>query len=354
MDKKQKKWLILSIAISVTVLFAVLFFTVDINTLTELKNCNIWFILLAILMHIISICFWANRIQIMSWSLGYKVPFLHTVNLVCSNQFVASVTPSQVGGEPVRIYELTKANVPVADATAIVLMERVFDAIVLAVGALAGAVMLNIFFSSIDVPQIYLSLSYIAVAVFLAVVVLFIFMAKIPSFGRKVILGGAGFFLKKKSAEKRTEILSSLSEQVDRFYAALNHFLGRSKTGFFLGLFFSALFWVNEFLLVSVLMMGLGLEPNFVLTFIFMILITVILMIPITPGGAGVAEISMGGFFSLIVPKSMVGILVLLWRLIIYYFNLLTGFIATLIILRREAKDENVKQKEYHDNNRTA
>ncbi|HJJ46553.1 MAG TPA: nitrogenase molybdenum-iron protein subunit alpha, partial [Methanocorpusculum sp.] len=65
MDKKQKKWLILSIAISVTVLFVVLFFTVDVNTLTELKNCNIWFILLAILMHIISICFWANRIQIM-------------------------------------------------------------------------------------------------------------------------------------------------------------------------------------------------------------------------------------------------------------------------------------------------
>ena len=80
----------------------------------------------------------------------------------------------------------------------------------------------------------------------------------------------------------------------------------------FYGLLFSALYWVNEFIIASVLMVGLGLPPNFLLSFIFMILITVIMMIPLTPGGVGIAEISMGGFYALIIPTSLIGVFVLL------------------------------------------
>ncbi|HJJ70496.1 MAG TPA: flippase-like domain-containing protein, partial [Methanocorpusculum sp.] len=117
MDKTQKRLLLISLGISITVLFLFLFFTIDKETLQALESANIWLILLALLMHIVSIGFWALRIQFMSKSLGYKIPFLHLFNLVCSNQFLASVTPSQVGGEPIRIYELVKAKVPIADAT---------------------------------------------------------------------------------------------------------------------------------------------------------------------------------------------------------------------------------------------
>ena len=46
----------------------------------------------------------------------------------------------------------------------------------------------------------------------------------------------------------------------------------------------------------------------------------------------------MGGFFALIIPTSLLGVFVLLWRLIMYYFNLVIGFAASMIIVRREAK----------------
>jgi len=62
------------------------------------------------------------------------------------------------------------------------------------------------------------------------------------------------------------------------------------------------------------------------------------LMIPLTPGGAGVAEVSIAGFYALIIPTSLLGVFVLLWRLIMYYFNLIVGFIASMLIVRREAK----------------
>ena len=103
MEKIQKRLLLISLGISVTVLFIFLFFTIDRGTLQALKSANVWLILAALLMHIISIGFWALRIQFMCKSLGYRIPFLHSFNLVCSNQFLASVTPSQVGGEPIQI-----------------------------------------------------------------------------------------------------------------------------------------------------------------------------------------------------------------------------------------------------------
>jgi len=351
MDKKQKRWLLLSVGISLAFLFGFLFFTIDTNTLLELQNCNIWFILIALGIHIVSIACWALRIKSMSWSLGYKVPFLHSFNLVCSNMFIASVTPSQVGGEPVRVYELTKAKVPGADATAIVLMERVFDAVILIFGALISILLLNLRIGVGDVvlPDVYMIISYIGIGIFAAALVLFVIVARRPDWGRLLVRKVVGFFLrkfkKKWSEDKRHDAVEGAVVQADRFYLALDHFMTKSKKGIVLGLFWTAIFWFLEFELVSFILMGLGIQPYFVLTFILMVIVTFIMMIPLTPGGAGVAEISMGGLFSLIVPKELLGIFVLIWRLITYYFNLLIGFIASLIILRREAKGKEVKIK---------
>src|SRR5574344_1399980 len=187
MDKSQIRWLCISLGISFTVLFVFLLLTFDTNTLDELQNCNIWLILLALIMHIVSIGFWALRIKYMCWSLGYKVPFLHSFNLVCSNQFIASVTPSQIGGEPVRIYELTKARVPAGEATAVVIMERVFDAVVLAVGTVVRVLLLSVFITTLDLPEDYVLLSYFAAGVFTALLILFFIVAKNPRIGTFLI-----------------------------------------------------------------------------------------------------------------------------------------------------------------------
>ena len=62
------------------------------------------------------------------------------------------------------------------------------------------------------------------------------------------------------------------------------------------------------------------------------------MMIPITPGGVGISEAALGLFFAIIIPSSIVGIFVLIYRFIFYYFNLIVGFIASMLIVRREAK----------------
>jgi len=345
MEKSQKKWLFISLGISVVVLFVMLMFTFDTGTLVELQECNLWIILLAFVMHVFSLLFWALRIKLMCRSLGYNVPLSHSFNLVCSNLFIASVTPSQIGGEPVRVYELTKANVPGGEATAVVIMERVFDAIVLVIGTIVGVFLLGIVFGNLDFPEAYMVIAYIAAAVFSGLLLLFVIVAKNPKWAGAVVKKILALLNKKKSPAIVQEYQRRIDGHLKSFYATLEHFTGKSKSGVFYGLIFSALYWINEFIIASVLMVGLGLPPNFLLSFIFMILITVILMIPLTPGGAGVAEVSIAGFYALIIPTSLLGVFVLLWRLIMYYFNLIVGFIASMLIVRRETKVTEKKQE---------
>ena len=69
MNKSQKKWLNISVGISVMELVAMLLLTFDANTFVALEKCNPWYILLGFLLHILSIVFWALRIKLMCWSL---------------------------------------------------------------------------------------------------------------------------------------------------------------------------------------------------------------------------------------------------------------------------------------------
>ena len=346
MNNAQKKWLYISVGISVIALVAMLLLTFDANTIVALEKCNPWYILLGFLLHILSIVFWALRIKLMCWSLGYHVPFFHSVNLICANMLVAAVTPSQVGGEAVRVYELYKSDVPTADATAVVLMERVFDGIVLGIGTIIGVYLLEKLLRHFVIPDV--SGGLCSCATFFCMGAFFFWAVLVRRRrGKKFFFTKAlGFFPRRWDSQRIERLLGMLDENIDRFYVTIGHFGGRSKVGMALGLLMTVAFWVSVFVIASVLMVGLGLEPMFLISFIFQLLIAMIMMIPLTPGGVGVAEVSIAAFYSIIIPLPLVGVFVLLWRLILYYFNVVVGLIASLRIVRREARDSLKKTQE--------
>jgi len=99
MDRSQVKWLYLSVGFSIAVLIIILALTINENTLTYLQQINPLFLLLAFLTHILTMCFWAWRVQKMSGSLGYRIGFFYSLNLVFANLLAAAITPAQAGGE---------------------------------------------------------------------------------------------------------------------------------------------------------------------------------------------------------------------------------------------------------------
>lgn len=336
MDRNQKRWLWISLGFSAVVLVAVLYFTVDAATVSYLRRLNPFWLILALCTHVIALCFWALRIKFMSRSLGYRVGFFYSLNLVFANMLLAAITPSQAGGEPVRIHELYKAGVKVGDATAIVLTERILDGIVLGIG---GAFFMFVLGSEWRrIGSVFSYLMYISWIIITIMVIIFIYSVKNPGLLKRIIHYSSRWFTRKWESRKIERFAQSIDSEVDNFHNTLADFLSHGKAGLVFGMIFTTLFWFCEFVIVSILLVGLSQPPIFIESLIVQLVIAVIMMIPLTPGASGIAEISFTSLYGLFVNSSILGILVVLWRSILFYFNILLGLISGLLIVQREAR----------------
>lgn len=336
MIPQHKKWIWISIGISTCILVGLLYFTFDESTIIALGHLSPFIILLAVASHLFTIVLWALRIKVMAYSLGYHVGFLKCLHLVCANLLLAAMTPSQAGGEPVRIHELYRAHVKLGDATAIVIMERVLDGIFFGMGGAVVFFLLGTYWKYVHLPSIVNYFIYLFWLLLTLGVIAFAFSVRNPMFLKRILRAVSMRLTRKWDITHIESFLARVDREVDNFHFSLGKFIGRGKVGLFLGFIITALFWFFQFIIASILLIGLGQGPHFLESFASQLVIAVIMMIPLTPGGAGVAEISIGTIYGLFVSTSVIGVFVLLWRLIHYYFNIVIGLIASLLIVRRE------------------
>nr|WP_319377674.1 flippase-like domain-containing protein [uncultured Methanoregula sp.] len=336
MDKSQVKWLYISVGFSLVVLLIILYFTINENTLSYLQKINPWFLLLAFLTHILTMCFWAMRVKKMSGSLGYNIGFFYSLNLVFANLLAAAVTPAQTGGEPVRIHELYKAKVPIGDATAVVIMERVLDGIALAgLAAFAMIVLTEQWKSLGSISEIMVYVTWIFVA---GCLFLFYLAIRRPDLIKRVVTRCARFFTKKWEEARVAELLIRADKEIDNFQQSVVKFVKSAKGGLLWGMLFTMLYWVSEIVTASLILLGLGQPPLFLESFVIQLILAILMMIPLTPGSSGIAEIGATSMYALFIPASIVGIFVVIWRIVLYYFNIALGILSSIIIVRREAK----------------
>jgi len=338
MERSQKKWLYMSIAFSLIVLVIILFFTINANTIEYLKKVNPWFLLLAFLTHILTMCFWAMRVKKMAGSLGYPIRFFYSLNLVFANLLAAAVTPAQAGGEPVRVHELYKAKVPLGDATAIVIMERVLDGVALAALAAFAMFALTAEWKSLGaISDIMVFITWIFVA---GCLVLFYLAVRRPDVMKRMADKAARFFTRKWEPAKVTHLLERIEKEIANFHTAVIKFVRSAKSGLLWGFLFTLLYWVSEIVTASLILMGLGQPPLFFESFVIQLILAILMMLPLTPGSSGIAEVGATSMYALFLPSAIVGIFVVLWRVVLYYFNIALGVMSSLIIVKREASQE--------------
>jgi len=274
----------------------------------------------------------------MSRSLGYRVGLLYSLNMVLAGLLAGTITPGQAGGEPVRVHELFRAGVKVGDATAIVIMERVLDGIVLTGMGVVIMLLTREIWSSFSSTLIIL---IIIAWVFLMSFLFIPFLAvRYPDRMKCLILRVITWITSKLSGTRfsTSRMCACADTEIDNFFASITQFTRNSGWGLLAGGGTTVLFWVTEFMVASVILMGLGLDPYVVLSFFFQILIAIIMMIPTTPGSSGITELSTSSLYALIVPAGMLGIFVLLWRFVTFYLNIILGTIAGMLIVHREIK----------------
>lgn len=338
MKRSQWKWLGVSLGFSSIVLVLVLYFTFDEATIEYIQKLNPWCLALALAAHLAALCFWAFRLKVMSRSLGYTVGFMHCLNAIFANLLVAAITPSQAGGEPVRIHELYRAGVKLGDATGVVIMERILDGAVLVGISMITMLLLGKQWQSIAPGMA--AFIYISWGVIAALVLFFMYSVKKPEILKNLLRRISLWLDRRKrrhNVKKLNALLDRIDAEVDNFHGSLSRFVNRRGiAGLFWGTVCTVMFWCIEFGIASVLLMGLGSQPFFIESFIAQIVIALVMMVPLTPGGSGIAEVMATSLYGIFVNSSILGVFVLLWRVVLYYFNIILGLAASVGILKRE------------------
>lgn len=333
MEKAEKKSrtlkisIIVSVLLSIAIILIILKFTLDSKNVDQLLHATIRYeyFLLAVLLNFLTFFIWGARLMVLSNAIdkNVHVSLWKSTKIVIANLFLAGITPSMAGGEPVRIYLLNKDGMSLGGATASVLGERLIDAIFILI---CIPFALFVFRDRIDDKILNFGL-LIGIIVFVLFIAIFLYAIKYPdktkSFLTSIELKIAKLFKRKE----RTKIIDSIGREVDNFHNSMVFFVRDGKRAFFIGGVLTIAYWFTGFMIPSMLLLGLGLPPYYIESYAAQMLLLVIVMIPTTPGSSGVTEGGMFGLYSVLIGSSFIGVFVLLFRFITYYLNLIAGAI---------------------------
>jgi len=320
--------MLIALIISIAITLIILYFTIDAQTIAYFKSGKIRYdyFLAAICVNIVYFFIWGLRLQILSNATDktIHIGFIESTKIVFANLFLADITPSMAGGEPVRIYLLKKDGLSYGSATAAVLGERLLDAIFLLLCVPFG---FYVFSRHLNNAMIQIGLSF-AVFIFILVFVVFIISLRYPEKIKHLLFRIATKlqrFSRKKTSKYK--LMNRISDEIDSFHQSMMFFIKEGKKTFFLAGIVTALFWITGWIIPILLLLGLGLPPSIIASCAAQILLIVIVMMPTTPGSSGVSEGVLAALYGVFVPASLLGVFILLFRLITYYMGLIIGAI---------------------------
>ena len=275
----MKKWIINFAKIAVTLLILYLIFRkfrigLD-DILNSFKHTPGWFAA-SFLMQVGAIFFSISRWQVLLKGQGLDVPFGHVVKTFLVGRFLGTFTPTGVGLEAYKAYDIARYTGKAEASVSVVLIEKMIGTF-FSLGILV-LVTLPFFAGSIDIKFLYVFGAFFAVLLILALILLFS-----PDFFR--------FFLRLRFPFK-AKVEKSLNRIVDAFAVYSQHkgsLLYAVALGWVVYLFWFLTYYTNN------LAMGAGLALGDVLKVGPMTQITT--MIPLSIAGIGLRE---GAFMGLL------------------------------------------------------
>jgi uncharacterized protein (TIRG00374 family) len=317
LDIKNKRiWaVLLPLSISVVAIAAVLKYTSSGATLSAISKADVRFLILALILHILFWILWALRLWYLTSIVANKVSFGLALKATLASNFLSAVTPASAGGEPMRVKVLNDGGVSCGCGTAVIISERLLDSLFFVVALLA---LLAISDSAMGLG---FEVGGLFLMIFILTLILLWQLLRRPDKIEKVMA-----WLRKRF---HSGILGSAVDFLDReiwiFRIAALRLIGCAKNQIPAMLALTVLMWLLEFMIPSVLLMGLGQSPHYLDSLVAKLIIILVAGLPLTPGSSGVVELSMSYLYAAFVPDYLLGVLVLVWRTITYFTNLVVG-----------------------------
>ncbi len=333
---------ILGILISSLTIVAIFKFTETNITWRAIFQANLLFLSIAFMLHAMFWFFWAVRIKLLSSFLGHKISTGYALEITIASTFLAAITPSSAGGEPLRVKMLHDAGTSIGSASAIVLAERLLDAIFF-ISALPVFILMTGFSTRLGIE--------VGVVFSVCLLGFFAFLWAILRQPYRLDAFTTWFIrLLSRFTKKAEKIGEKMRSELVMFREALINLTKNSRRNIAAAILLTALIWFSEFLVPSMILMAFGCAPSFLLSLTSQFILVVISLAPLTPGASGIAEVGMGYLYSTFVPHHVIGILTGTWRFITYFLNLIVGFIVNVKVLKSRyigQKTEGQDSKSY-------
>ena len=320
------------VLIAVAAAFVVIALTASRDTLSGLARIKWYWLAATVGLWFAAAGLDGLRLAVLSRADEHQLTIFQAFEVIYIGYFMAAVTPFQVGGLPLQLYIMNRWGISPGKASAMLLVRGVmFYGLLFAVAPFV-AIRIGASTAILKVLAVYITVILACGAAL--VVISLVFPAKLKAWRARLAL-------EPSPGRVRRALLWVLSE-FEAFAGGLRIFLHLRNVGYLL---LSALLTVASmaalFGMSATLLAGLGVPTDAARAMgLNLLLCSVMLFVP-TPGASGVAEAGAAGLYSMICPKYMLGVYVILWRLFSFYLGALAGGILTLrrISGRRQMPD---------------
>lgn len=318
----------LFLAYSIAILLAIMLLTTGPATWRAIHQIQVRYLLYALILFFLMQYWEVQRLLTLTRAVGTKISFTYALKAVLAYNFLASVTPTLSGGEPLMIYMLREKNVGVGQGTAIVAIRGILQLFIIAVAAPVIIFFRRELFLTTGGKKAVFDIA----ALFFLLTTIFINYAIFRPQRTKRLVEKTLHFLDRIPYFKRhsSTIMRKLKGWIEELNYSLKFFIKQRKASILLAFAYTVLFLGTNYLIAYFLLQGLNCPIPVGKVFMVQIILYFILYFSPTPGGSGIAE---GGFYLLFtsfVPRHLLGLLVVLWRLFTTYLGVLLGGVVIM------------------------
>lgn len=337
--EKTKKGIAVALLIGILTVSIIIALTFRADTLIALSEIDGRFLALAFASVGTSWVFSGLAFLVLTKIINRPIGFFASAKVYLGGSFLGFVTPFGSGLLPAQIVILTSEGLTAGQATAVVSSRATISSWLFA----ALSLLIFLIFRA-ELPQ-YANASLLGIAAVAFVWSLItLFFIKRPVTAKNAIARICG---------SRRLVLRVGAVRIeaarDRFFHEIDHLSSNLKDLFslqnapaiFLVFLIEVVAWFALFVILPLILFGFGIEGNLgQLIFRIFLLFSIAPASP-TPGGSGVVEAAFTGLLLDLVPRSIIGLVVLVWRALTYYLTLLAGgavmlkFIASSAFTRR-------------------
>jgi uncharacterized protein (TIRG00374 family) len=299
------------------------------------------FILLAMLMAVLRDANYVMRLRLLTEK---KITFFKSTQIILLWEFASSITPSAFGGPLAALYLLKKEKITLGKSTSIVLItafldELVFIIVLPVLYLILGSKLFILNTDCIENAELvklvpYLKNIVLGVYLFLLIVYVVLFY---------------GLFINAKSLRHAYHILAKLpiiNRWKDSLYKAGDDILlasNEAKTksiSFWVKAFsYTFLSWsaryILAFFVIAAMMHSM---PDLIDVYGKLYFIRTLSILPLSPGGIGVAELSFLALLCSYMPFGLTKIATLIWRFLSYHIYLILGVILIPFYIKNKDK----------------